>query len=62
MQRDLSLQLERPLPRGSLDLIRTARLVEYADAGHAVHWEEPQRFAQDLSRFVNSVAAGAATA
>jgi len=45
-----------------LDLIRTARLVEYADAGHAVHWEEPQRFAQDLSRFVNSVAAGAATA
>ncbi len=45
-----------------LGLIRTARLVEYADAGHAVHWEEPQRFARDLIGFVTSVAAGAATA
>ena len=45
-----------------LRLIRTAGLVEYADAGHAMHWEEPQRFALDLSRFVNSVAAGAAIA
>ncbi len=45
-----------------LGLIRTARLVEYADAGHAVHWEEPQRFAHDLTRFVHSVAAGAAIA
>jgi pimeloyl-ACP methyl ester carboxylesterase len=45
-----------------LALIRSARLVEYADAGHAMHWEEPQRFALDLSRFVTSVAAAAATA
>ena len=45
-----------------LSLIRSARLVEYADAGHAVHWEEPERFALDLSRFVTSVAAGAAIA
>jgi pimeloyl-ACP methyl ester carboxylesterase len=45
-----------------LGLIRNARLVQYADAGHAVHWEEPQRFALDLSRFVASVAAGAAAA
>jgi pimeloyl-ACP methyl ester carboxylesterase len=45
-----------------LSLIRSARLVEYADAGHAMHWEEPERFALDLSRFVASVAAGAAIA
>lgn len=45
-----------------LGLIRTARLVEYTDAGHAMHWEEPQRFALDLTRFVNSVAAGTAIA
>jgi pimeloyl-ACP methyl ester carboxylesterase len=45
-----------------LRLIRTARLVEYADAGHAMHWEEPRRFALDLTRFVNSIAARAAIA
>lgn len=45
-----------------LGLMRSARLVEYADAGHAMHWEEPQRFALDLSRFVTSVAVAAATA
>jgi non-heme chloroperoxidase len=45
-----------------LELIRTARLVEYADAGHAMHWEEPRRFALDLSCFVDAVIADAATA
>ena len=24
----------------------------YPDAGHALHWEEPQRFAADLAAFV----------
>ena len=32
-----------------LNLIRTAQLLEYADAGHAMHWEEPQRFALDIA-------------
>jgi len=41
-----------------LSLIRTARLVEYADAGHAMHWEEPQRFALDISRLVTSIVPG----
>ncbi|MFN0303770.1 MAG: hypothetical protein ACKVQU_25825 [Burkholderiales bacterium] len=45
-----------------LGKIRTARFVEYADAGHAMHWQEPQRFALDLTRFVTLVAAGAAIA
>lgn len=46
--------------RALLHLIRGARLQEYAAAGHAMHWEEPQRFARELNRFVHSVAAGAA--
>jgi pimeloyl-ACP methyl ester carboxylesterase len=29
-----------------------ARLVVYKGAGHALHWEEPARFAGDLSAFV----------
>jgi pimeloyl-ACP methyl ester carboxylesterase len=40
-----------------LRLIRGSRLVEYADGGHAMHLEEPQRFARELARFVHSVAA-----
>jgi non-heme chloroperoxidase len=45
-----------------LRLIKTARLVEYAGAGHAMHWEEPQRFARDLTRLAASIATRAATA
>jgi non-heme chloroperoxidase len=30
--------------------------------GHSMHWEEPQRFALDLNRFVNSITAAAAIA
>jgi hypothetical protein len=33
-----------------------ARLTVYPDAGHAVHWDEPSRFAADLVGFVRSLA------
>jgi len=33
-----------------------ARLVTYAGAGHATHWEEPERFAADLVAFVERIA------
>ena len=31
-----------------------ARLVTYAGAGHALHWEEPDRAAEDIAGFVRS--------
>ena len=36
--------------------IADARLVVYPDAGHALHWEEPERFAADLVAFVEGLA------
>jgi non-heme chloroperoxidase len=36
-----------------LEAIAGARLVRYADAGHALHWEEPARFAADVAEFVS---------
>lgn len=32
--------------------IRRSRLKVYEGAGHALHWEEPARFAADLTAFV----------
>jgi hypothetical protein len=29
----------------------------YENAGHALHWEEPERFAADVARFAGSIAA-----
>jgi non-heme chloroperoxidase len=44
-------------PRADQDFlvgeIPDARLVVYPDAGHATHWEEPKRFAEDVVAFVS---------
>jgi pimeloyl-ACP methyl ester carboxylesterase len=34
-------------------LMKAERLVVYEGTGHAPHWEEPERFARDLVRFVS---------
>jgi non-heme chloroperoxidase len=38
-----------------LAAIRGARLLVYEGAGHALHWEEPARFAADVVAFARSV-------
>jgi pimeloyl-ACP methyl ester carboxylesterase len=47
-------------PRSEQDVLQTAirgaELVVYPAAGHALHWEEPRRFASDLAAFVDRVA------
>jgi len=35
--------------------ITDARLAIYERAGHALHWEEPERFAADVAAFAESV-------
>jgi non-heme chloroperoxidase len=37
---------------GLLKIIPGSRLIPYANTGHALHWEYPERFAKDLSEFV----------
>jgi non-heme chloroperoxidase len=47
---------DKTCPRSDREALRAAipdsRLVVYPGAGHAVHWEEPERLAADLVSFV----------
>jgi pimeloyl-ACP methyl ester carboxylesterase/tetratricopeptide (TPR) repeat protein len=42
----------RPQQEQLLAAIRGSKLLVYEGTGHAVHWEQPQRFADDLVSFV----------
>jgi non-heme chloroperoxidase len=41
--------------------IKDAQLLIYEGAGHALHWEEPERFAADLMAFVDGHASASAS-
>jgi pimeloyl-ACP methyl ester carboxylesterase len=34
--------------------LKGSRLVVYNDGGHSLHWEEPERFAADVAKFIES--------
>lgn len=46
-------------PRSDQDFFVTAiegsQLVVYTGTGHCPHWEEPVRFAKDITSFINSI-------
>ena len=42
--------------------IAGAQLIVYQDAGHAMHWEEPARFAADLVAFARTLSDRSETA
>jgi pimeloyl-ACP methyl ester carboxylesterase len=48
---------ETIFPRSEQDrltaALKNSTLKVYADTGHALHWERPERFAADLQSFIN---------
>lgn len=51
----------RPDQNALVAAIKGARLVAWPDAGHALHWEHPQRFAQELTNFLQPLATSTTT-
>jgi non-heme chloroperoxidase len=47
--------VQRADPEAQKEVIPSSRLMVYEGAGHAIHWEEPERFASDLVTFVESI-------
>ena len=37
------------------ELIKNSKFIRYNNTGHAVHWEEPDRFLQDLTNFIDKI-------
>jgi pimeloyl-ACP methyl ester carboxylesterase len=49
---DKDAMFSRADQEGLLKIIPGSRLIAYANTGHALHWEQPERFAKDLSEFM----------
>ena len=37
-----------------IDNIKNSKLIVYGNTGHALHWEEPKRFSEDLMNFIDN--------
>ena len=35
--------------------IKNSKLIVYGNTGHALHWEQPKKFADDLANFINDI-------
>ena len=54
MQASDTQRLLREMPRAQASI--------WPGAGHAMHWEQPQRFAQEIVRFADTLAPAASAA
>jgi len=50
--------IPRAVQDGLLETLPDSQLVAYEGTGHALHWEEPERFAADVIAFSRSVSGG----
>jgi pimeloyl-ACP methyl ester carboxylesterase len=51
---DKDAMLARSEQDGLVKALRGARLVVYEGAGHALHWEQPERVARDVVAFTDT--------